>query len=110
MQQEVRHGVQYQQVGAAGADEDVPHFFPDNAHPHEAAQEVPVGQLFLLPERGPQAADGALAFRVIRVQPVRQEQKQVPLCALVAAQPCVPSFRDTSLPQQIQRHHLLLGA
>ena len=110
LQQEVRHGVQHQQVRAAGTDEDVPQLLPDDAHAHKAAQKIPVGQLFLLPENRPQAADGALAGRVLRFQPVREKQEQIPLRALVAAKAHVSRLWDARQPQQIQRLHLLLGA
>ena len=110
LRQKIRHGVQHHQVGTVGAHQDVPHLFPDDAHVHEAAQEIPVGQGVLRPEGRPQAADGTLAVRVLSVQPVRQKEEQIPLRAVVAAQPCIRRLRNTRQAQQVQGLHLLLGA
>ena len=106
-EQELRHRVQHDQIRALRGDQDVPHLLPDDAHPHEAAQDVPVGQRVLRPEGGPQAPEGTL--RHLRLHPVRKEEKDVPLRALVAPLAEPGGLRNAGQAEKVLGLRLLLG-
>ena len=108
MQQEVRNALQNQKVRASGGHKNVPHLLPHNAHAHQAPQEIPVAQLLLLPEDGPETADGGLG--ALRLHPVGEELQNLPLRPLIAPLEHVSALGNPRQPQKVQGLGPLLGA
>ena len=105
-EQEIRHRVQHDQVRTLRGHQNVPYLLPDDAHTHEAAQDVPVVQPVVRPEGRPQTSERGL--RRLRLHPVRQEKQDVPLRSLVASLTEPSGLRDARKTQQVPGHHLLL--
>ena len=101
LKQKVRHGVQHDQIGAVRSHQNISGLLPNNPHAHETAQKIPMGQLILRTERCPQAPDRTLGRPVLCLQPVRQEEKQTALRALVPTQSGIPRLRKSRQTQQV---------